>query len=114
MTNKRNDETEALEVLEALASPVRLQIVAMLKATPVGAMGLSTIVSELSAFSKKSKSHICEQLQILEHAGLVHKRRVGQFVWYSLTGSKIKEAGDALDSLISKIEPKAKKNRVNK
>lgn len=109
MTNNTENENEALEVLEALASPVRLQIVAMLKATPVGAMGLSTIVSEISALSKKSKSHICEQLQILERAGLVNKRRVGQFVWYSLGGIKMKQAGEALDSLIGLVEPKAKK-----
>ncbi|UPT73192.1 MAG: helix-turn-helix domain-containing protein [Elusimicrobiota bacterium] len=108
---KQSNEKKTLEVLEALASPVRLQIVAILKATPVGSMGLNTIVDGLSAFRKMSKSHICEQLQILEKAGLVQKRRIGQFVWYSLQGDRLKDAGETIEALMQMVVGKDKKTK---
>lgn len=105
MTNNKGDEKKVLAALGILSSPVRLQILRMLKKSAVGSMGLRSIVDGMASNRRMSKSHVCEQLKVLERAGLVKKRQVGRTAWYSLVNQELSALDQVLGDMIDKISP---------
>jgi ArsR family transcriptional regulator len=65
------------KVFEALASTPRRKILAYLSEVDLTA-------GEIAGRFDMSKPAISKHLQILEHAGLIHSEKRGQFVHYSL------------------------------
>lgn len=111
MTNYKGDEKKVLAALEILSSPVRLQILRMLKKSAVGSMGLRSIVDGMASYRRMSKSHVCEQLKVLERVGLVKKRQIGQSAWYSLVNQELNALEQVLGDLIDKISPRKGKKK---
>lgn len=64
----------------ALADPVRLQILSMLAEVAEGEICVCNFVEPLG----KSQGTISHHLKVLAEAGLVHGERRGKWVWYSL------------------------------
>jgi ArsR family transcriptional regulator len=82
-----------LEVLRALAHPIRLELVAHIAARgPLcschleGAVGLS-------------QPQISKHLTVLHRAGLLHRRREGRWVYFSVDEAALAPACDFLDEL---------------
>ncbi len=66
--------------VSALADPVRREVLKIIAATPSGEVCGTDLVGPLG----KSQSNISHQLSVLSEAGLLHRQRRGEFVWYSL------------------------------
>ena len=94
---------EMLKLMKILASPVRLEIIVLMKKAG-GFMGLATIKNQLAPSRQISTSHICEQLNILEAAGLVRKRQIGRFVWYVLSQERVQENVTLIRMLMAETE----------
>ncbi|HFQ90674.1 MAG TPA: ArsR family transcriptional regulator [Desulfobulbus sp.] len=72
---------ECLRVMKALSDSSRLRILKMLE-------GRELCVCEIQALLALSQSTVSKHLKILEDAGLVDRRRDGQWVIYSLAGGE--------------------------
>jgi ArsR family transcriptional regulator len=70
------------DVLKALAHPLRVQVVELLRD---GEMTVSELLAELGV----GQPYLSQQLGKLRHAGLVVGRRRGAFVGYSLTDVRV-------------------------
>ena len=82
-----------LEVFQALADPVRLELLAQ-----IGARG-PLCVCHLQDELPYSQSRISKHLGTLRRAGLVTTRREGTWVYYSLEEDALDIARDFLDQL---------------
>jgi ArsR family transcriptional regulator len=71
----------------ALADPVRLRIVSILAAADEGEVCVCELVAPLG----KSQPTVSHHMKILSDAGLVHGRRRGKWVWYSLDRQRLDE-----------------------
>ncbi|MEM1140681.1 MAG: metalloregulator ArsR/SmtB family transcription factor [Pseudomonadota bacterium] len=69
-------------IFEALASTPRRKILAYLSEAELAA-------GQIAAKFEMTKPAVSKHLQILEHAGLVRKRREGQFLYYSLVSENL-------------------------
>jgi DNA-binding transcriptional ArsR family regulator len=65
------------EIFKALASTVRRRILALLQEGPLS-------VGEIGQRFDMTLPSLSKHLSVLKHAGLVHERKQGQFVIYSL------------------------------
>ncbi len=84
---------ECLRVMKALSDGSRLKILKMLEDREL-------CVCEIQALLALSQSTVSKHLKILEDAGLVDRRRDGQWVLYSLAGrERSVYAGEMLDRL---------------
>lgn len=72
------------EVLKALAHPDRLAILDLMGAAPKGKLTVKAIYDELEL----QQPIVSRHLAILKNAGVIHKLRVGQMVFYELNISK--------------------------
>ena len=72
---------ECLRVMKALSDSSRIRILKMLE-------GRELCVCEIQALLGLSQSTVSKHLKILEDAGLVDRRRDGQWVLYSLSGGE--------------------------
>ncbi len=83
-TNKRESEgfREGAALFKALAHPVRLQIVALLRYGEACVCHMQTILG-------KRQPYISQQLMALRDAGLVEDRREGTIVYYRLAATEI-------------------------
>ena len=82
-----------LEVLRALAHPLRLELVAHIAASgPVCSCHLEETVGA-------SQPQISKHLSVLHRAGLLHRRREGRWVYYSVDGDALDVANEFLDAL---------------
>jgi ArsR family transcriptional regulator, arsenate/arsenite/antimonite-responsive transcriptional repressor len=87
------------DVFKALGDPIRIRIVEMLAAN--GEMCVCRIMEELS-MTQPAVSH---HLAALKHADLVHARRQGQWVHYSLCHSTLSDTALAfLQNIMEKSE----------
>lgn len=87
------------EVFKALGDPVRIKIVSMLARN--GEMCVCRILPEL-AMTQPAVSH---HLAALKNAGLVHPRKQGQWVYYSLDYSTLNEVALAfLRDVLAKMD----------
>jgi ArsR family transcriptional regulator len=78
----------------ALADPVRLRVLSILAAAPMGEVCVCDFVTPLG----KSQPTVSHHLKILSEAGLVHGDRRGKWVWYSLDRHRLAALRAALDS----------------
>jgi ArsR family transcriptional regulator len=82
-----------LEVLRALAHPLRLELVAHVAARgPVCSCHLEDAVG-------LSQPQISKHLTVLFRAGLLQRRREGRWVYYSIDEGALDTAGEFLDAL---------------
>lgn len=87
-----------MDVFDALASPVRRQILEALRDAD---MTPGTLVVRL----EMSQPAVSNQLRVLLEAGLVERRRERQRRVYSLRPEKIQEAVDYLTGLMPGTQP---------
>ena len=85
-------------VFEALASAPRRRILAYLAHT-------SLTAGEIAARFDMSKPSISQHLGILENAGLIAKRRQGQFIHYSLVPNNL---ANTLNGFVQDVCPVAR------
>ena len=78
----------------ALADPVRLRVLSLLAAAPGGEVCVCDFVKPLG----KSQPTVSHHLKVLGDAGLVHGRRRGRWVWYSLDRERLYDLRAALDT----------------
>lgn len=71
------DRDQALELLRALADPIRLQVVEALA-------GGERCVCELTAELDLAQSRLSFHLRVLRQAGLISGRQQGRWMYYSL------------------------------
>lgn len=90
----RDDAEHLADVMRALASPVRLRILGVLRA------GSST-VTHLSDYLNLGQPVISNHLRILRHLNLVSGERRGRNVFYELFDDHV---ADLLDQAIAHIE----------
>jgi DNA-binding transcriptional ArsR family regulator len=82
-----------LEVMRALGHPLRLQLMAHIAARgPLCTCHLEEIAGE-------SQPQISKHLTVLHRAGLVHRRREGRWVYYSVDEAALAPATEFLDDL---------------
>jgi ArsR family transcriptional regulator, arsenate/arsenite/antimonite-responsive transcriptional repressor len=82
-----------LEVLRALAHPLRLELVAHVAAR--GPICVCHLEDSIAA----SQPQISKHLTVLHRAGLVERRREGRWVYYSLNEDALDNAGDFIEAL---------------
>jgi DNA-binding transcriptional ArsR family regulator len=70
------DFNEQAALLKALAHPVRLQILSLLRD------GGEVCVCHMEAAIKKRQAYISQQLMVLRDAGLIDSRKDGRMVFY--------------------------------
>ncbi|MCL4263475.1 MAG: winged helix-turn-helix domain-containing protein [Anaerolineae bacterium] len=78
---------------KALAHPIRLQILAILRQG-------EACVCHLEAILQRRQAYISQQLMVLKEAGLLAERKEGLFVFYSLTDPHL---GTILDSSLPDV-----------
>lgn len=83
------------KVFEALASTQRRKILAYLSGAELSA-------GEIASRFDISKPAISKHLDILETAGLVHSRKAGQFVFYSLQPDSL---ANTLNGFVQEVCP---------
>lgn len=107
MTNEKlNEEMEKAlssdssfqRVFEALASAPRRRILAYLAHT-------SLTAGEIAARFDMSKPSISQHLSVLENAGLIAKKRQGQFIHYSIIPNNL---ANTLNSFVQDVCPIAR------
>lgn len=72
-----------LEILKALAHPVRLNVIYALKDSK------THCVCELQEMGDSSQSSLSQHLKVLRDAGLVKSEKIGGWVHYSLQNSDV-------------------------
>jgi len=77
------------EFLKALAHPVRLQIVELLR-------GREACVCHLEADLGYRQPYISQQIMVLRKAGLLTERREGTYVFYRLADTRVEALLDTL------------------
>ena len=87
-------------VCKGLADPKRLQIIYALDG---GERSVTDLCDELDL----PQANVSQHLAIMRERGLVHARKDGQFVFYSLTTPKIIEAVDLLRQVMAMHYEKA-------
>ena len=82
-----------LEVLRALGHPLRLELVAHIAAGgPLCSCHLEETVGA-------SQPQISKHLSVLHRAGLLHRRREGRWVYYSIDADALETTTEFLDAL---------------
>jgi ArsR family transcriptional regulator len=88
-----DDAQELAQGFNALGDPVRLRMLSMLAATPVGEICVCDFVGPLG----KTQGTISHHLKVLADAGLVHGDRRGKWVWYSLDRQRLADLRSAIE-----------------
>jgi len=95
----KTDQLErASEILRALAHTLRMRILAFIDKH--GSIHVNKIYNTL----KLEQSITSQHLRILRQAGLVHTRRDGKFIFYSINYEKMGESVDAIRNYLEEIE----------
>jgi ArsR family transcriptional regulator, arsenate/arsenite/antimonite-responsive transcriptional repressor len=79
-------------VCRALASPVRVRLLSLLRAAPGGEACAGELIESVSL----PQSTVSHHLRVLVDAGLIRSVRRGHWVWYSPTSERL----DVIDSLL--------------
>jgi ArsR family transcriptional regulator len=88
------EATDLASGFTALSDPVRLRVLSILAASPVGEVCVCEFVEPLG----KSQPTISHHMKILSEAGLVQGDRRGKWVWYSLNRDRVAELRSAIDT----------------
>ncbi len=82
------DTAEMLaKLFKAVADPARLQLLALLRSTPEGAVCVCDLTGPLG-LSQPTVSH---HLKVLRDAGLVHREQRGTWAWFSVDSQRLAE-----------------------
>ena len=76
----RASAEELARLLKAVADPVRLQLLALVRSADGG----EACVCDLTAPVGLSQPTVSHHLKVLTEAGLLHRERRGTWAWYSL------------------------------
>lgn len=76
----RASAEELARLLKAVADPVRLQLLALVRSADSG----EACVCDLTAPVGLSQPTVSHHLKVLTEAGLLHRERRGTWAWYSL------------------------------
>lgn len=88
------DAAEIAAACQALASPVRLRLLAVMQAAPAGEACVCDLVDEVEL----SQSTVSHHLAVLVDSGLVRQERRGTWAWYALVPGRL----DALRVLLAR------------
>jgi ArsR family transcriptional regulator len=94
------------EVLKALSNPVRRQILAALKHPEQNFPGqdhpyeFGVCAGKIDAHYNLSQSTVSAHLAVLQHAGLITSRRVGQWIFYKRNDAAIAAFLDRIEASI--------------
>lgn len=88
------DAERLAEIMQALASPVRLRILSVLRSRP-------STVTELSEQLEFGQTTVSNHLRLLRHLSLVTGRRDGRHIHYALFDDHVSEL---LDEAIGHLE----------
>jgi ArsR family transcriptional regulator len=95
VTDERNI---TLEAFNALAHPLRLQLIAHIAASgPICSCHLEEVAGQ-------SQPQISKHLGVLRRAGLVQRRREGRWVYYSVDPEALDSLGGFLDDLKASMQ----------
>lgn len=96
-------QDDVITILKALANPTRLQILDWLKepdqhfgAQPEPLDEVGVCVSQIQRKAGVSQSTASHFMSVLQHAGLVNSRRVGQWTYYQRNEPRIAEISPLL------------------
>jgi len=92
----------ATGLLRAIAHPLRLTILEFIDSKEV--INVNKIYNTL----KLEQSITSQHLRILRNADLVHTRREGKFIYYSLNYDKIEQVNVAINSFNEKLATSSK------
>lgn len=96
-------EAERLaEIMQALASPVRLRILSVLRARP-------STVTELSEVLGSGQTTVSNHLRLLRHLSLVEGSRDGRHVHYALFDEHVGELLDEAVGHLSHLPPESRR-----
>lgn len=80
------------QLLKAVADPARLQLLALLNASPRG----ESCVCDLTEPLGLSQPTVSHHLKVLSEAGLLDKERRGTWIWYSVKKERLAELSAVL------------------
>ena len=81
------------DLFKALAHPVRLQILDILRSQPA-------CVCHINAILEQRQAYISQQLSVLKDAGVVSNEKIGWNVYYKIITPEILEAVDAIQKIV--------------
>ena len=90
-------QTEAREMLKALAEPLRLQIIESLS---TGEKCVCDLIEEIGLAQSKISFH----LKVLKEAGLITDRQSGRWVYYTLEIRALKDLQSWLEQLTKECQ----------
>jgi DNA-binding transcriptional ArsR family regulator len=98
-TASHDQQRASNKIMRALAHPLRLRIVQFIDAQT------SACVNDIHKAVDIEQSIASQHLRILRMAELVHTRREGKFVFYSIDYEKLREAARIAAQLAHMVEP---------
>lgn len=101
----QNKLDRAAEIMRALAHPLRLTIIEFIDKNKV--INVNKIYNTLNLEQSITSQH----LKILRQAELVHTRREGKFIFYSINYKAVKRATKTLDKFLLSKPEKVKASR---
>ncbi len=93
------DMTQRVDQLKALADPLRLRILALLRGRG------KRCVCELLAELGTTQSNISAHLRVLRSVGLIRSQKIGKWVFYALEAEAAGELLAWLEELVGSVEP---------
>lgn len=79
-------------LLKALADPVRLRLVSLIRDSP----GQAACVCDLTPAVGLSQPTVSHHLKVLSEAGLLRRERRGTWAWFHLVPERVAQAADIL------------------
>jgi ArsR family transcriptional regulator len=87
-----DDAADLAKLLKALADPIRLRIVSIIAASPMGEI----CTCDLPALLDRSQPTISHHLSLLSKAGLVEREQRGKWAWFRVAPDRLDAIGRAL------------------
>ncbi len=89
----RNDADELAVLLKAVADPVRLQLLSIIR----GAEGNEACVCDLTDVVALSQPTVSHHLKVLTDAGLLTRERRGSWAWFTLVPARLADVASIFD-----------------
>lgn len=93
----RGQAEELATLFKAIADPSRLQIIALIGATPGG----SACTCDLTESLELSQPTVSHHLKVLTDAGLLSREQRGTWAHYSLEPLRVRELANALEAAVA-------------
>lgn len=87
LDRQRADELAAL--LKAVADPIRLQLLSLIRAAPGG----EACVCDLTDAVRLSQPTVSHHLKVLTDAGLLTRERRGSWAWFAVVPNRLADVG---------------------